>query len=605
MSVYGVILQSETKKPDIGAYDISSLHFHTFNLIYDQEETFSISYDATSSISESFDTQYRLIANNNVIYPENGWTEPTSLPHSKTLEFSSNLLPKGRVWLRLESKSTASDEIKIVGINYVYIQSQEKIQNTSMVLSSTTKDVDYKAYKFEDVKFYTRNLRYEESEKFEVRIQSSPLVVSETKLQYRILANNHVVYPSQDWTEPLALPHTTTLEFSSDDLPKGLVYLRVEAKIPHNDSIATAGYSYVYLQSQEKDKQQGVIRSSFTHQPLGAEGFSITDVITPSFTSFQDVMLKFTIQGQHMSRYRIFINETLIEPWSPWNICPYSNEKEIHIPSSYFLEKNLGEHNLRIESMDELGHGTYYETPIETKAINIIQGGDRLFVGRITQISGDDIRYRIFINDIMYQEWSPWQTKNQDIYISWNNQHIVLGGQNIFRIEYEGTNSPLTLTEEYTFLGHYRNLIFSDTHDLVYSDELGSPLEELNLGDYQVGLDEVVLTNNLPIILTNSLGIPLRDIELYTSPEISTRGSRNLIAFNSENPEFHHRVQYDKTLMPGDKIELLVKAEIDPSDNTYQSFGIYAHGSEDNPVSAIMDIPIINLEILSKEISNH
>ena len=183
-------------------------------------------------------------------------------------------------------------------------------------------------------------------------------------------------------------------------------------------------------------------------------------------------------------------------------------------------------------------------------------------------------RWRTFINNQPLNDWSENSYTGLDYWTSWDSSRFSILNQNTFRIEIE-YESSFTQAYEYTFAGQYKNLIFLGPDSVLYSDDLGNTLNKLSLGDPRVG----TTTDSFPIILKNTLNIPLRDITLYVSPSETDRESKHLISI--DNQEFKERVYYQPVLKTEETLTFYVKAKVGEHDNKKRQFRIHVYGIEE------------------------
>jgi hypothetical protein len=234
----------------------------------------------------------------------------------------------------------------------------------------------------------------------------------------------------------------------------------------------------------------------------------ITNVsLTPSTLHSGNAVLAATIADPEEDdfRYRVTINDTDIIPYT--NLTSGTTTFETIVLAN---SCSVGTNVITIEATDGDKISTPYTTYLTRTNFNpnitgVLTG--KYLNAVIGDQDGDQIKYRILVNDIVEQGWSSLMDSPIVVNYIIPREKIIVGLQNEVMIEAIDSLGGAGNCD-FDFVGQYYGLMFSDEIGNYYSDDVGNTLKTLDLGSFLIGRS----SNIQAIVIKNTTGVEIKDI---------------------------------------------------------------------------------------------
>jgi hypothetical protein len=235
---------------------------------------------------------------------------------------------------------------------------------------------------------------------------------------------------------------------------------------------------------------------------------SITNVsLTPSTLHSGNAVLTATVadpEGDDV-QYRVTVNTDEIIPRTDFAQGPAQIEATISADSC-----SVGTNAITIEATDGDKISTPYTTYLTRTNFNpnitgILTG--KYLNAVIGDQDGDQIKYRILVNNIVKQDWSLLIDSPAVVKYTIPKSSVIVGSQNKVTIEAIDSLGGAGNCD-FDFVGQYYGLMFSDETGNYYSDDVGNTLRTLDLGSFLIGRS----SNIQAIVIKNTTGVEIKDI---------------------------------------------------------------------------------------------
>lgn len=214
--------------------------------------------------------------------------------------------------------------------------------------------------------------------------------------------------------------------------------------------------------------------------------------------------------------YKVLVNEEVFKDYTTNNDTPIEYDVSLVIPADSFI---LGTNAVKIETYDgdKTGSYTMYVTRTdENPTIMGVLTGDFLSAV-IGDPEGDPFKYRILVNDEVKRDWTEFMEAPATIQYRISTEDVILNVQNNVVIEAQDNLGGIGNCV-FDFVGQYYNIMFVDEQGDFYSDDRGQMLKALDLGCFFIRTS----SEEKPIIVKNTTGIPLKDIIISSDPNTNT-----------------------------------------------------------------------------------
>lgn len=300
-------------------------------------------------------------------------------------------------------------------------------------------------------------------------------------------------------------------------------------------------------------------------------------LITPNEITRQNVNITADLKDLEgdLFRYKLLINENPFgfednSGWSNWIDGESSYSINYSLP---FYDFQPNDNTIKIIAEDDR-FKSLETLPFTVKMINhdpvvsVLTHNNWSINGVIEDSDGDDIRYRVLINDTQVypknQTYTDFQTTPYNLSYEWGSKDLVFNSTNIITVEILDKANGKHTIQFNDIVGKYKNLVFKDTDNSYFSDDIGQLIKYLDFGIMIAGST----SQPKPIILENSLGKLIQNVKVNLD-------TNDLVGYDvqiSDNPDFllntgddsaYHEIKYDGVMNDNDQKQFFVRVSSD------------------------------------------
>ena len=328
---------------------------------------------------------------------------------------------------------------------------------------------------------------------------------------------------------------------------------------------------YLFKDESEEDPYFTSINTTF----LLSDGPEITEyTLTPKVTHNDAVLVaaKLIEETNQKIKYEITLNNLVMQEETSFKSAPYIISKELNFDLDKF---NIGDNEIKISVENESGQKDskisiveIVNTEPQITVLNKTSSGFKAIIG---DDDGDKVRYKIYLNNEVFQDWSDWVEEGVEVNVAWNSNQVKVGENNTFKIEFEDNFSEHIINNyEYTFEGAPIGLVFMSPDGDYYSDEDGNIIKPVVLDDTISG----TTTNPKEVIIKNNSAFNFTDVFLSLNPISHEDNIDHEISLNKLSEEGYTTEINLGVLGPNEQKSIFTRVSSDKTSNSNGSFNI-------------------------------
>lgn len=328
---------------------------------------------------------------------------------------------------------------------------------------------------------------------------------------------------------------------------------------------------YLFKDESEENPYFTSINTTF----LLGDGPEITEyTLTPKVTHNDAVLVaaKLIEDTKQKVKYEITLNDLIMKEETDFKSAPYIISKELNFDLDKF---NIGDNEIKISVENESGQKDSKISIVEivniepqVTVLNKTSSGFKAIIG---DDDGDKVRYKIYLNNEVFQDWSDWVEEGIEVNVAWNSNQVKVGENNTFKIEFEDNFSEHIINDyEYTFEGAPIGLVFMSPDGDYYSDEDGNIIKPVVLDDTISG----TTTNPKEVIIKNNSAFNFTDVFLSLNPISHEDNIDHEISLNKLSEEGYTTEINLGVLGPNEQKSIFTRVSSDKTSNSNGSFNI-------------------------------
>ena len=279
-------------------------------------------------------------------------------------------------------------------------------------------------------------------------------------------------------------------------------------------------------------------------------------ILTPNSLHIGNVVLTANVEDLEggLCSYRVLINGVEYRTWS----LASGSSIDVSMTIPYSALGTAGVNAIRLEARDEVnlvsawdGYITLVDEPVAISATY----NRALLNFALSDADNEAIYYRVLMNGVQVFPSNDWADYTGNVSMEISKTLIQVGIQNTIRLEAKDA-AGVTSVWTQDFIGTYIGLMFVDSDDAFYSDDLCNRLKYFDFGTITAGQT----TLPTPVYVKNMTGLAINNVRLAVDLLSLPAGSDITVSPDSNGTLAGHTLTLPNTLADGDAIDVYLIA---------------------------------------------